>query len=739
MVAIAEAEAGRQAEALDAATQASNLVDWGKLDLRSDKVFGTDLAFLEGELRARGLIVVRPKWFEADQLLEAAVESGTSHPFARAHALRSLATARLESGDVRGSLDALSRAMAIELRGENPAGLDATLVVAADVAARLGVPEVRAWNSGTDLELDDQVLPGTPDFASAARLRATDHGRRKLAQMIEAYRRSPDARLRPDRDLLEVLLEPSTLRYSKGRSWEFTMHAGLLLRDVGAFDASRDYLESSVSTIESTRMTIPDATLRQRFFSDKRTAYESLVEHYVGIATSDRPITDIRRAFSVANATKARGLLDLLDGAIDPELTIGTMARWEPSSDLRSRAETLQARMRTWMHRPLDRTHATSFDGLDAFAAAGGGVRYVEYLIGERVGFVFVIGGETLEVRKIAGRVELEERVSRHQQLVMNPSADDAELRASAERLYVDLVAPIQDLVVDANQLIIAPDRAISGVEFAALARPTKRSRARWLVRDHAISYVPSTAVAQRMAARPRGPARGSLLLGDPDLDRPGLALAALTSQAETVAFERLADRFEPLPGARKEVSTIAGYTPAPRRIRRGNRATESLILRPSVLPLEVLHIAAHGVSDHGGGLDVEQPAVLLAKADGAPRDGILTLEEILVRKPRARLVTLSGCETGVGWQSLGYGAFGLAGGFLYAGSEVVVASSWRVEDDATGRLMKRFYSNRTAGAAEALRRAQIAESKRLPPFYWASFRVFGDLPKSSASDRSTE
>ena len=104
----------------------------------------------------------------------------------------------------------------------------------------------------------------------------------------------------------------------------------------------------------------------------------------------------------------------------------------------------------------------------------------------------------------------------------------------------------------------------------------------------------------------------------------------------------------------------------------------------------------------------------------------------VITQKPF--LVTLSGCETGVGWQSLGDGAFGLAGAFLFAGSEVVVASSWKVEDTSARRLMQSFYRHRKRGEAEALRRAQSALAKRQAPFYWASFRVFGDLPVDPTS-----
>jgi hypothetical protein len=69
----------------------------------------------------------------------------------------------------------------------------------------------------------------------------------------------------------------------------------------------------------------------------------------------------------------------------------------------------------------------------------------------------------------------------------------------------------------------------------------------------------------------------------------------------------------------------------------------------------------------------------------------------------------------------------------MYAGAASVVASLWRVDDEATAELMKRFYTNmlqRGIPPAEALRAAQNSirsEPQWSSPYYWAAFTLQGE------------
>jgi CHAT domain-containing protein len=86
---------------------------------------------------------------------------------------------------------------------------------------------------------------------------------------------------------------------------------------------------------------------------------------------------------------------------------------------------------------------------------------------------------------------------------------------------------------------------------------------------------------------------------------------------------------------------------------------------------------------------------------------------ELLVSQPLSnlRLCVLSACETGLGKLTGGEGVMGLQRAFHLAGCPNVVASLWRVNDEATAALMAVFYDrlwHRGEPPIEALRQAQL-------------------------------
>ena len=145
-----------------------------------------------------------------------------------------------------------------------------------------------------------------------------------------------------------------------------------------------------------------------------------------------------------------------------------------------------------------------------------------------------------------------------------------------------------------------------------------------------------------------------------------------------------------------------------------------------------MVHFSTHGF------LNNEHPelsglVLSLYDANGKPQDGFLRLHDIHNLSLNADLVVLSACETALGRQIRGEGLIGLARGFMYAGAARVVASLWKVEDQATASLMKQFYESMLARGhppAAALRAAQISMSRTRrwsSPYYWAPFVLQGE------------
>jgi CHAT domain-containing protein len=88
-------------------------------------------------------------------------------------------------------------------------------------------------------------------------------------------------------------------------------------------------------------------------------------------------------------------------------------------------------------------------------------------------------------------------------------------------------------------------------------------------------------------------------------------------------------------------------------------------------------------------------------------------------------LVVLSACETGLG-DITSEGVFGLQRAFKQAGVETMIMSLWKVDDEATQKLMTEFYNNwivKKQTKREAFNNAQNAvRAEYKDPKYWAGF-----------------
>ncbi len=147
-----------------------------------------------------------------------------------------------------------------------------------------------------------------------------------------------------------------------------------------------------------------------------------------------------------------------------------------------------------------------------------------------------------------------------------------------------------------------------------------------------------------------------------------------------------------------------------------------------------ILHFATHSLLNEKNP-DLSGIVLSLVNKDGAPQDGFLRLHEIYDLQLPADLVVLSACQTALGQEIRGEGLLGLTRGFMYAGAARVIASLWKVDDEATAELMSRFYKgmlgNRQLRPAEALRQAQKEMLTQNPwrksPFFWAGFTLQGE------------
>jgi len=189
---------------------------------------------------------------------------------------------------------------------------------------------------------------------------------------------------------------------------------------------------------------------------------------------------------------------------------------------------------------------------------------------------------------------------------------------------------------------------------------------------------------------------------------------------------------FAPLPESRAEVTQIAAlYSPRAAAYLGVEATEENAASVGKEVPL--IHYACHAIVNERFPLDSALVLTIPQKPAEGQGNGLLQAWEIFERvRIDADLVTLSACESGLGKEVGGEGLIGLTRAFQYAGARSVLASLWKVADESTAELMKRFYGHLKTGKTkdESLRLAQIdliRSADFSQPRDWAAFQLNGD------------
>ncbi|MFE9687176.1 CHAT domain-containing protein [Streptomyces sp. NPDC006285] len=143
-----------------------------------------------------------------------------------------------------------------------------------------------------------------------------------------------------------------------------------------------------------------------------------------------------------------------------------------------------------------------------------------------------------------------------------------------------------------------------------------------------------------------------------------------------------LADPGGDLPNARVEAHVIGALLPDAEVYTGGSATRHRLLERLCSEHYDVLHLACHYGSDQA---QPSRSGVRLA-------DGRLTIEDFLSVRLDARLVVVSGCQTGAQQHRKGNELIGLTRALLHAGAGAVIVSQWAVNDISTSLLMAGFY-----------------------------------------------
>lgn len=216
------------------------------------------------------------------------------------------------------------------------------------------------------------------------------------------------------------------------------------------------------------------------------------------------------------------------------------------------------------------------------------------------------------------------------------------------------------------------------------------------LIVRNPVFYAPGASTLRYCVRRRRTPgseARRATVFGDPTYD-----LAHTVGEAEKVA-------------------AFLGVSPLLRYEASRARWLDSMSVS------DIIHYAGHARFDE---TDPLASCLFL-------NDGPLTARDLFGTAGAAlRLVTLSGCQTGVNRIHAGDELLGLTRALLYAGASSLLLTLWPIFDRTSAALMIEFYDrwlNRGELKVDALRHAQMQmlQEGEQNPYYWAPFVLVGD------------
>ncbi|MDT0557094.1 CHAT domain-containing tetratricopeptide repeat protein [Ichthyenterobacterium sp. W332] len=144
----------------------------------------------------------------------------------------------------------------------------------------------------------------------------------------------------------------------------------------------------------------------------------------------------------------------------------------------------------------------------------------------------------------------------------------------------------------------------------------------------------------------------------------------------------------------------------------------------------KIIHIGTHAESNN---VSPELSRLIFAKSANRD-DNYLHTYEIYNLNLNANLAILTACETGKPTYQAGEGMISLAHAFNYAGSESILTSLWKIDEQSSTEIIELFYNGLNDGLPkdEALRQAKLnymasAEGRTIVPQYWAGLILIGD------------
>jgi len=592
-----------------------------------------------------------------------------------------------------------------------------------------------------------------------------------------------DSALKQFRALADHINESATL-YAMGR---------LKLRE-NDLNTAESYLQQSIDVTENIRRVSTSSDLAVAFSATVHDRYETYIEclmrkHFANPARR----LDVR-AFEQSELARGRSLAELLRNTetilapgLDPELAhrekslrqslrvkedykVTLLAQKYTQEELtvletqfaqleaeyKQVTDTITARHPSYAQ--INRPTGWDLRQIQAQVVADDQTVLLEYSLGSEKSYVWAVTRNDIHSYELPAQALINEAAQKLYQLLKaaGDGKRDNELKLATQELSQLILSPVAP-ELNKRRVIVVSDDALNYIPFQIMPAPFAGDEP--LVASSEIINAPSASILGQLreeTERRQAPTKVLAAFGDPVFasnyaQRKDASTSENGTFAQPVGVEQWqhavrdiepeGDSFNPatirpLFYSRLELAKLRDVAGPDSFVATGFEATREKLAEADLTEYAILHFATHGI------MDPKRPErsglfLSMVNPDGRARNGFVGLQDIYSLHTPVDLVVLSACRTGLGKDVRGEGLIGLTRGFMYAGASSVVASLWKVDDEATAELMKQFYINmlkREMPPAAALRAAQNnirQQPQWRSPYFWAAFTLQGEYRHS--------
>ena len=552
------------------------------------------------------------------------------------------------------------------------------------------------------------------------------------------------------------------------------------------YDSANDYLKKSIDVTEDMRRISTSQDLMAAFSASVQDRYDAYIECLMEQNEQRASGKFAIKAFETSELSRARTLADMLLAfqanlapGVDPQLAarqrelrqalrnkendkIELLSKTVTQDQVKAfEEETARLESEYRQVNEAIRSRFPSYDELSRPTAwdlqhiqekiPDDDAVLLEYSLGARNSYAWTITRNEFKSYKLPPQNVIKEAVQRVYPLLSTAPAPGAEneLAQATAKLSQLVLAPVA-AALNKQRIIVVADGALNYVPFQLLqASPDAKEP---LISKYEVINVPSASILgqlrqEKQQRRPRS--KILAVFGDPAFDSNYAQLKDSTAADSVAALsergpralrnvEINADTFDPatiqpLAYSKFELKNVSEIAGPKTFVASGFNASRQVLETMDLSKYSILHFATHGLLDPR---NPQRSGFFLSTVDagGQRQDGFITMQDVYRLQAPVDLVVLSACRTGLGKEVRGEGLIGLTRGFMYAGASSVVASLWKVDDEATAELMKYFYANmlqKGMRPAEALRAAQNTlrqDPQWASPHYWAGFTLQGEF-----------